>query len=167
MVPSFYTMPKSVGCFSLLMILMFARAKSLCSNNCTIFVDPLIDCETPPCTGNSSCDLIYSNLSHALMDLGMSCTGDSVIVYLMAGEHFIAQYAHGINVSKDIIIQGQNNTMISCGNIGDDHNVTSLLLFYNSTIVELNNLEFSTCQRPIRFHNISNLMMSQCAFRYD
>ena len=166
--PRFYAMPKNVGCFSLLMILMFARAKSQCPNNCTIFVDPLTDCEIPPCTGNSSCDLIYSHLPHALADLDTSCAGDSVTIYLTAGDHFIAQYAHGINVSKDIIIQGQSNTMISCGNIDDDdHNVTSLLFFYNSTAVELNNLEFNTCQRPIRFHNISKLMMSQCTFRYD
>ena len=165
---SFYTMPKT-GCFSLLMILMFARANSQCSSslNCTIFVDPFTDCQIPPCTGNSSCDFIYNNLSHALVDLDISCTGNSVTVYLTAEEHFIEWYAHGIHISKDIIIQGQSNTMISCGNIGDDHNVNSLLLFYNTTTVELSNLEFNSCQRPIRFHNISKLTMSQCTFRYD
>ena len=167
--PSFHTMPKYAMFSSLLMVLMFARARSLCLNNCTIFVDPLTECEFPRCTGNTSCNFTYSNFSDALKDLdtGMLCTGDSVTVYLMNGEHFIAQRVHGINISKDIIIQGQSYTTIRCGNIGDDQNVTSLLLFYNSTSVELKNLEFNTCQRPIRFNNISKLMISQCIFRYD
>ena len=152
--------------FSLLIILMFAGAKALCSSNCTIFVDPFTNCENTPCGGDSSCDFIYSNLPHALVDLDMLCAGDLVTIHLMKGDHLIAQYAYGIKVSKDIIIQGQNNnTTISCRSVGDDQNITSLLLFYNSTTVELNDLEFNACQRPIRFNNISKLTMSRCAFR--
>ena len=156
---------KFAVCFSLLIILMFARAKGLCSSNCTIFVDPSTKCENPSCGDNDSCDFIYSNFSHALVDLDMLCAGDLVTIYLMQGDHFIAQYAYGIKVSKDIIIEGQSNSTISCGSVGDDQKITSLLLFYDSTVVELDDLEFSGCQRPIRFNNISKLTISGCAFR--
>ena len=158
----FYTMQK---CVYILMILMFADANSSCLNNCTIFIDLSADCEFPPCTGNSSCEFIYTSLPHALMDLDMQCSRGSVMIQLMDGEYAIEQYAYGIKVSKDIIMQGQDGTIINCRNIGDDSNVTNLLLFYNSTTVELNSLEFNNCQRPIRFDNISKLMISQSNFR--
>lgn len=161
---SFYAIPKNI---LLLTILMFANAGSLCLSNCTICIDPLVDCEATTCNDNSSCDFVYSNFTHALiMDLDVLCDGDidSVKIYLMGGEHFIEQY--GIKISRDIIIQGQNNTVINCGDIGNDQNVTSLLLFYNTATVELNSLEFNTCRRPIRFDSISKLTVSQCVFRY-
>lgn len=163
---SFYAMPRI--CFFTILLLL--RANSQCLNDCTIAIDPSTDCETSPCTGNSSCYFIYSSFPRALVDLDKLCFGNLAKVHLMAGEHFIEQNiykeVYGINVSKDIIIQGQNSTVINCGNI-DDSNITSLLLFYNSTTVELNSLEFNNCQRPIRFNNINKLMISQCVFRYD
>ena len=161
---SFYTIPKNVYVL-LLTILMFASVKCQCLSNCIIFIHPLADCKIPPCTGNGSCEFIYTNFSHALLDLDTSCPEGSVIMYL-DGEHFIEQSAYGVKVSKNINIQGQSNAVIKCGNVDDDSNVTDLILFYNSTIVELNSLEFIACHRPIRFDNIDKLMMSECAFRY-
>ena len=167
MTTSLCTMTKDVCLFLLLMIAIFARAKSLCLSNCTIVIDPLTYCEITPCNGNNSCDFIYSSFSHALVDLDMLCGGDSVEIYLRGGEHSIEPYAYGINISKDLIIQGQNSTFISCQNIGSDQNITSLLLFYNATEVKLNNLELNSCGRPIRFNNISKVTISQCTFRYE
>lgn len=152
-------------CVYILMLLMFTNANSSCLNNCTIFIDLSVDCEFPPCTGNSSCEFIYTSLPHALVDLDMICSNGSVMIHLVDGEYVIEQYAYGIEVSKDVIIQGQGDTIINCGNVDDDSNVTNLFLFYNSTTVELNNLEFNNCQRPIRFDNISKLMISQSNFR--
>ena len=147
---------------------MFIRAKSLCLNNCTIniIIDPLNDCDFSTCNGNSSCDFRYSNFANALMDLDMLCTkNSSVKIFLMDGEYFIGQY--GIKISRNITIHGQNNTVINCGDITGDQSSTSLLHFYDSTIVKLNSLQFNSCQRPLRFDNISKLIISQCVFRYE
>ena len=158
----YYTMQIYV---CILVIVMFASAKSSCLNNCTIFIDLSADCDTPPCSSNNSCEFIYTTLPHTLMDLDMLCSRGSVAIHLMGGEYFIEKYAYGINISKDIIIQGQGDTIINCGSIGNDPHITNLLLFYNSTTVELNSLEFNNCQRPIRFHNISKLTILQSSFR--
>ena len=151
----------------ILVIVMIASAKSLCLNNCTIFINLSVDCDTPLCSSNNtnSCEFIYTSLPHALMDLDVLCSRGSVAIHLMGGEYVIGKYAYGINVSKDIIIQGQGDTIINCGSIGNDPHITNLLLFYNSTTVELNSLEFINCQRPIRFHNISKLTILQSSFR--
>jgi len=162
MMISFYAVSKNI---LLLTVLVFASTESLCLSDCTIFIDPSVDCETKTCNDSSSCNFVYSNFTHALSNLYMLCGGNSVKINLMSGEHFIEQY--GIKISKDITIQGQNNTVINCGDIGNDQDVTSLLLFYNTRAVELNSLEFNACQRPIRFNNINNLTVSQCIFRYE
>ena len=161
----YYTMQISV---CILVIMMIASAKSSCLNNCTIFINnQSANCDTPLCSSNNtnSCEFIYTSLPHALMDLDMLCSRGSVAIHLMGGKFVIGKYAYGINVSKDIIIQGQGDTIINCGSVGDDPHITNLLLFYNSTTVELNSLEFTNCQRPIRFHNISKLTISQSSFR--
>lgn len=142
----------------LLMTLMFVKAKSLCLNDC------MIDCDFSACNGNNSCEFIYSNFSDALIHLDMLCNS-SVKIFLMGGEYFMEQYE--IKVSKDITIQGQTNTTINCGDITDDQTSTSLLHFYNHTTVELSNLQFNNCRRPLRFDNISKLIVSQCIFRYE
>ena len=143
-----------------LVTLWFAAVESLCLSNCSVFVDSSVEFSRAHCF-NDSCNFICNNLAFALTSVDTLC-GQFGRIYLASEEFSMEHY--GINISKNIIIEGQNTT-INCGDISDSDETASMWYFYNYTSIELHGIYFNNCKRPLRFHTGNSLVISGCVFR--
>lgn len=152
-------LPRGVCCF-LFVTLWFTTVKSSCLGNCSIFVNLSVETNSTSFT-NNSCVYVCNNLVRALTNVDSLC-GQSARIYLV-GEKFSME-DYGINITQDVVIEGQNTTMY-CGNISDGDETTSLWYFRNYVNVEIRGIHFNNCKRPLRFHSGNNLVISDCVFR--
>jgi len=125
-----------------------------------VFVGSSVEFSRAHCI-NNSCSFVCNNLAFALASLDTLC-GQSGRIHLASEEFSMEHY--GINISKNIFLEGQNAT-INCGDISDTDETASVWYFHNYTNIELHGINFNNCKRPLRFHSGNNLVISDCVFR--